>query len=151
MSFLRGATTALRFAKRAEFFDGELRRVELPQGYGFASVPLPGSEVLAVFNNGQRDDGVALAFDDGRYRGKLAFLKDGEDALCGRNVGDANGYRAQMTDEPKPGTLKIKCAWIELCAGENYVLIDSDPSIGMQKGTDDPASELPLNPGGAPL
>ncbi len=136
---------------QAEFLKGELRRVELPQGYGFASVLLPGSEIFAVFANGERDAGVGLSSDDRRYRGKLDFLESGDTALYGQNVGDANGHQAHMTNSPKAGTLKIKCARIELRAADNYVLIDSDPSIGMQKGTYSSSAELPLNPGGAPL
>src|SRR5437868_46528 len=107
---------------QAEFFKDETRRGELPQGFGFASVPLAGSEVFAVFANGERDAGVALAADDRRYRGKLTFLKEGETAFYGQNVGDPKGHQAVMTNSPKPGTLKVKCARMEFRVGDYYVL-----------------------------
>lgn len=134
---------------QAEFWKGETRRVELPQGYGFAAALMPGAEIFGGFANGDRDAGVGLANDDRRYR--LLDLKAGEVAIYGKAGRTAPFQWVKMTADPKDGTIKVKAARIELRAGENYVLIDSDPSIGMQKGTFTPTAELPLNPGGTPL
>jgi phage baseplate assembly protein V len=129
---------------QAEFLKGETRRVETPQGYGFASVPLEGSEVFAVFANGERDAGVALAYDDRRRRPK--DLAPGEVALYGLHARAAVGHWIKFTDQPKPGTVKIRASRIELRAGQFYRLLDSDPAIGEKSGIHDPAEELPLNP-----
>ena len=137
---------------QAEFVKKNLRRVEMPQGYGLATMPTPGSEVFALFRNGEEDDGVVLAYDDARLRGKLTFLESGEVALYGPNIGDeTNGHHVWMTDSPKAGTIKVKASRIELRAGKFYVLIDSDPTIGMQKGEWTTPGELPENPEGSPL
>jgi hypothetical protein len=137
-------------APQAEFFKNEVRRVELAQGYGFASAVLPGAEVFAAFAGGERDAGVALAFDDRRYR--PLDLAPGETALYGKGVRAApNRHWVLTTDRPKPGTIKVQVSRLELRAGQYYVLLDSEPAIGAQKGIHDPAADLPLNPGGAPL
>lgn len=134
---------------QAEFFEGETRRVEVPQSYGFGSMPLPGAELFAAFANGERDQGIALAYDDRRYRPD--DLADGEVILYGKGAKMAPFQWIKMTDLPKAGTIKGKAARIEFRVGEFYVLLDSDPAIGMQKGTFDPTAELPLNPHGAAL
>lgn len=132
-------------APQAEFMKGEVRRVELPQGFGFASNPRPGSEVFAVFANGERDAGVALAYDDRRYR--PLDLAGGETALYGLHARQGpNWHWIKFTDQPKPGTIKIRASRIELRAGRFYHLLDSDPAIGEKSGQFDPGSELPLNP-----
>jgi phage baseplate assembly protein V len=137
-------------AAQAEFLVGETRRVELPQGFGFASNPMPGSEVFAAFADGERDQGIALAFDDRRVR--PLDLKPGESVFYGVQARDKpNGHWIKATNDPKPGTIKWRSPRIELRAGQFYVLLDADPAIGAQKGIFDPGAELPLNPGGAAL
>jgi hypothetical protein len=134
---------------QAEFYKDETRRVELPQGFGFASSIMPGSEVFAAFGNGERDAGIALAYDDRRYR--PLDLKAGESVFYGKGARVAPYQWLKMTDMPKPGTMKGRAARIELRAGQFYLLLDADPAIGAQKGEWDPAQELPLNPHGAAL
>jgi len=135
---------------QAEFLNKEVRRVDVPQGYGFTSAPLPGSEVFAAFANGDRSAGVALAFDDRRKRPK--DLKPGEVVLYGLHALEGpNGHWIKFTDEPKAGTVKVKASRLEFRAGQHYVLLDEDPAIGGQKGIWDPAEELPENPHGAAL
>lgn len=62
-------------------FSGNEIRDNLPflQHYGFISKPLPGSDILASFQAGDRNRGVAIACNDQRYRPK--DLKDGEVAI----------------------------------------------------------------------
>lgn len=108
---------------QAEFLKGETRRVETPQGYGFASVPLAGSEVFAVFANGERDAGVALAFDDRRYRPK--DLASGEVSLYGLHARDEIGHWIKFTDQPKPNTIVVRARRLELRVGEKYLILDS--------------------------
>jgi hypothetical protein len=130
---------------QAEFLKDETRRVELPQGYGFASSLMPGAEVFAGFANGERDAGIALAFDDRRYR--PLDLKSGEVILYGVHARQApNWHWIKFTDQPKPGTIKIRASRIELRAGQFYRLLDSDPAIGERAGIFDPTQELPLAP-----
>lgn len=131
---------------QGKFLGGDLRSVEVPQGYGHAARPKAGSELFAVFANGEGEHGVALGYDDRRIRPEL---KPGEAAQYGADIKAANGHSALWTDKPKAGTLKIRCSRIELRAGQYYVLLDAD--IGAQKGTFDPSADLPVNPGGAAL
>lgn len=135
---------------QAEFLKNEVRRVELPQGYGFGSAPLPGSEVFAAFAHGDRSAGVALAFDDRTKRPK--DLKPGEVILYGLHALEGpNFHWLKFTDQPKAGTVKVKASRLEFRAGRHYVLLDEDPAIGGQKGVWDPEQELPVNPHGAAL
>jgi phage gp45-like len=133
---------------QAEFYAGEVRRVELPTGYGFTSAPLPGAEVFAAFAHGERSAGVALAFDDRTKRPK--DLKPGEVVLYGlRALEGPDRHFVKFTDEPRPGTIKVRASRLEFRAGDHYVLLDK--VFGRQQGTWDAASELPLNPGGSAL
>jgi len=59
--------------------DEETEGVPQMQEYGFASVPLPGCEALAVFQGGNRSDGIVVATEDQRYRPK--DLQSGEAVL----------------------------------------------------------------------
>lgn len=47
---------------------GEVRPLERFQNYGLSSHPHPGAEGIAVFVGGNREHGVIVAMDDGRYR-----------------------------------------------------------------------------------
>jgi phage gp45-like len=135
---------------QAEFLGKELRRVDLPQGFGFGSAPLPGGEVFAVFGSGDRSAGVGVAYDDRAKRPR--DLKPGEVILYGMHALETpNGHSIRFTDDPKAGTIKYRAARHEFRAGQFYILLDSDPAIGAQKGTWDPAQELPENPHGAAL
>jgi phage gp45-like len=112
---------------QAEFFIGEQRRVEVPQGYGFASRPLPGSELFAVFANGERSAGVALAFDDCRRR--PTDLQAGEVALYGKHARDEIGHWIKFTDQPKPNTVLAKARRLELRAGAHFLIVDADDGV----------------------
>jgi phage gp45-like len=116
---------------QAEFYRGEQRRVEVPQGFGFASVPKPGAELFAVFADGEREHGVALAFEDRRYR--PVDLKSGEVALYGLGARSLPFHWIKFTDDPKPGTIKIRAKRIELRAGDYYRVLDAD--TGEHAGT----------------
>lgn len=112
---------------QAEFLAGETRRVELPQGYGLASRPLPGAEVFAVFANGERSAGVALAFDDRRYRPTVPM--PGEVMVYGQHARDEIGHWIKFTDDPKPNTVKMKARRFELRAGDHFFILDADDGI----------------------
>jgi len=58
---------------------GELRDVERFQEYGFTSVPLPGTEAIAVFVGGNRENGAVIATGDRNTR--LKGLNPGEVAI----------------------------------------------------------------------
>jgi phage baseplate assembly protein V len=114
-------------ATQAEFFKGEVRRTELPQGYGLATRPKSGSEVFAIFANGERSAGVALAHDDRRFR--PTDLEPGEVVLYGEHARDAIGHWLKLTDDPKPNTVRVKARRIELRAGDHYFIVDADDGI----------------------
>lgn len=112
---------------QAEFYKGELRRVELPQGYGFASQPIEGSEIFAAFANGERSAGVALAFDDRRRRPD--DLQSGEVAVYGKGAKEPIGHWIRFTEQPKPNTVLAKARRFELRAGLHYLIIDADDGV----------------------
>jgi phage gp45-like len=112
---------------QAEFLASEVRRVEVPQGYGFASQPEPGAELFAVFANGERSAGAALAFDDRRRR--PLDLKAGETMLYGKHAREDIGHWIRFTDEPKPGTVKMKARRFEMRAGGHYLIVDADNGV----------------------
>lgn len=116
---------------QAEFSRGELRRVGLPQGYGVASQPLPGAEVFTVFGMGERDAGMALAHDDRRAR--PTDLEAGETMVYGRRALDPPWHWIRFTDDPKTGTVKIKCRRLEIRCGDYYSVLDAD--TGPHSGT----------------
>lgn len=59
---------------------GETRdNVERMQNYGYGSVPLPGAEGIMASVSGNRDHGVIIVMDDGRYR--MRNLQPGEVAM----------------------------------------------------------------------
>lgn len=124
-------------AMQAEFYRGETRRVEVPQGFGFASMPKSGAELFAVFAGGEREHGVALAFEDRRYRPD--DLKPGEVAIYGLKAKDLPFHWIKFTDDPKPGTVKIRAKRIEMRAGDHYTVLDADtgPHSG-EHPADDP-------------
>jgi phage gp45-like len=115
-------------ALQAEYLKGEVRRTEVPQLYGFGSMPLAGAEIHSIFFNGQRDAPVAFAVDDRRYRGKLP-LQAGQTAFYGASVADALGHHIITTDNPKPGTIKIFCSRIEIRVGTHHLIIDKDTGV----------------------
>ncbi len=66
--------------------DETIDDIPIIQQYGFSSGPLPGSEAVAVFLGGQRDNGVIIATDDRRYRikvlnGEVAIYTDEGDSI----------------------------------------------------------------------
>lgn len=82
MAFGRGFVTAVSEKSGTQMLQVKLgsdetrdntpRRAE----YGFASSPLPGAQVIAIFMGGDRSNGAVIATDDPRYR--LAGMKGGE-------------------------------------------------------------------------
>lgn len=112
---------------QAEFFKGELRRGEMPQGFGFASRPLPGSEVFAIFANGERSAPILLAGDDRRRRPK--DLLSGEVAVYGQHARDEIGHWIKFTDDPKPNTIVARARRLELRVGEKYLILDADHGL----------------------
>jgi phage gp45-like len=112
---------------QAEFLAGEVRRVEVPQGYGFASQPFAGSELFAAFAGGERSAGVALAFDDRRRR--PTNLREGEVMVYGKGVRDDIGHGIRFTDQPKANSVVLKARRFELRAGDHYLIIDADEGL----------------------
>jgi phage baseplate assembly protein V len=73
---------------------GETRSgLERFQNYGFSSVPLSGSEAVALFVGGHRDHGLVVAVDDRRYRptgleaGEVAVYHHGGAQILLKNDG----------------------------------------------------------------
>jgi phage baseplate assembly protein V len=59
---------------------GEIKdKISRFQNYGFTSNPHPGAQAVAVFNGGNRNNGVVICVDDQRFR--LKSLKPGEVAI----------------------------------------------------------------------
>jgi phage baseplate assembly protein V len=57
---------------QCDFGNGEVRGgIENLGQFGMSSNPLPGAQAVVLFMGGNRDHGIALAVDDGRYRLKL--------------------------------------------------------------------------------
>lgn len=85
MAFARGVLRSVndaggRQVLQAEFLKGELRDgVEYMQHYGFTSHPHAGADVAVAFLAGNREQGIAVAVGDRRYR--LKALQTGEVAL----------------------------------------------------------------------
>jgi phage gp45-like len=112
---------------QAEFYKGETRRVEVPQGYGFASKPAEGAELFAVFANGERSAGVALAHTDRRLY--PTDVGDGQVMVYGKGVRDDLGHWLRFTDQPKQWTIVAKAKRLELRAGLKYLFVDADEGI----------------------
>ena len=97
MAFSRGVLRSVndqggRQMLQAEFLKGELRDgVEYMQHYGFTSHPHPGADVAVAFLAGNREQGIAVAIGDRRYR--LKALEAGEVALY-----DDLGNKVQYVD-----------------------------------------------------
>jgi len=64
------------------------------QEYGFETYPLEGSEVVAVFLNGNRDHGIAICVHNRDYRPK--DLVEGEVAVYTDEDGETDGHRAHF-------------------------------------------------------
>ncbi len=76
---------------QASFLGEEVRdKVERMAEYGFTSVPLPGSQAVAVFVGGDRGHGIVIATGDMRYR--LKGLEGGEVAIY-----DDQGQKVTLT------------------------------------------------------
>lgn len=113
---LRHADVAAGLSRgQAELVKGEVRRLEMPTGYGLATSVPPGADVFAVFAAGNRDHGVIVAHDHRGHR--PADLAAGEVALYSNVAG--------MTVRLKPdGTLLLKSPTkLRLEVGGNYIEI----------------------------
>lgn len=75
---------------QVQLLSDEVRDLERFQEYGFSSHPHPGAEVAAVFVNGNRNHGLALAVSDRRYR--VQNLAPGE--VC---ISDDLGHRITLS------------------------------------------------------
>lgn len=87
---------------------GELRAdVPLMQSYGFASRPVPGSDVVVAFVAGDRTRGVAIACGD--QRGRPDYLQPGEVAVYHPQTGSNVYFRSDgsMAIRPKNKKLEI--------------------------------------------
>lgn len=105
-----------------EILDGETKSgVERVQNYGFTSVPRAGGEVVAVFINGNRDQGLVVAVDDSRVR--LKNLPEGASAMY-----HYSGHKIVMTDDgievtganDKPFNITAKNVNITLQSGGKF-------------------------------
>ena len=77
----RGVVTMLNDTKNMQrmqvsLLDGEVSTLERYQDYGFTSNPPVGSEVVAVFVGGNRDNGIIIKCDNREHRLKLAHSED---------------------------------------------------------------------------
>lgn len=86
--------------------------IERVQNYGFTSKPLNGAEAVALFLQGNRDNGLCIAIDDSRYR--INTLPDGGVAMY-----DYDGNYVKMT----------KDNGIEINAQNKKVVVHADEDI----------------------
>lgn len=77
------------------------------QNYGVSSHPHDGSEALAVFLGGSRDNGIILAVDDKRYR--IKSLEKGEVVIY-TDEGDKIHLKRGNNIEIQTGTLEINAS-----------------------------------------
>lgn len=85
-----------------------LEEVENPQHYGFASLPLPGSEVFVGFLAGERGHGFLVATGDRRYRPR--DLEPGEVVLFTKEDTLAEGEEApEWYTPPEEGPAQGLC------------------------------------------
>lgn len=98
--------------------------VQRLQQYGFTSNPKPGAQGIALFFNGNREDGVIIATEDKRYRVKN--LESGEVAIY-TDEGDEIRFKRGNEILIKSSTrVVIECDDIKLGANTNLkTLIDS--------------------------
>ncbi|MBI4209535.1 MAG: phage baseplate assembly protein [Deltaproteobacteria bacterium] len=92
--------------------------VERFQNYGFTSVPLKDSEVVAVFPGGNREHGIVIAVEDRRYRlkglqsGEVALYTDEGDSLVLKRDNQielkTKKFIVQATDSMEVNTQEIK-------------------------------------------
>lgn len=93
---------------QASMFADETRdKMERMAEYGFTSVPLPGSQAVAVFVGGERGHGIVIATGDTRYR--LKGLAGGEVALY-TDEGDKIILKRGKMIEVTTDTLLVKAA-----------------------------------------
>jgi len=111
---------------QAELLKGEVRRLEMPTGFGLATSVPPGADVFAIFAGGNRDHGVIVAHDHRGHRpGNLAA---GETALYSAVAGMTVHLKSDGTlllKAPTKLRLEVGGNWIELTAGG----IQSHPNI----------------------
>lgn len=80
-------STQIQKVKAKLMADESLDELERLQDYGYASSPLPNSEILVVFPNGNRGHGIVIKSDDRRYRvknlaaGEVAIYTDEGDKI----------------------------------------------------------------------
>ena len=99
---------------------GETRsRLQRIQDYGFTSVPFPGARAVALFLGGNRDHGLVIATDDGRYR--LKALAPGEVALY-----DDQGRKVHLTragvEVEAPDRVRVTAPQVEVAASAKVLL-----------------------------
>jgi len=85
-------STAMQIVQLTLMKDETKSKVERVQNYGFTSNPLSDSECIALFINGNRDHGIAIAIDDSRYR--LKNLPEGGVAIY-----DNDGNYCKLTKD----------------------------------------------------
>ena len=110
---------------QAEFYAGEVRRVECPQPYGFGAM-LPSGGGLRGLRERRSRPGRRPSQ---RRPPHAPALRPGGIVLYGSNVKDELGHRIEFTDDPKPGTVKIKCSRIEITFGAHRLIIDKDMGV----------------------
>jgi phage baseplate assembly protein V len=92
--------------------------VERMQGYGFTAVPLPGAELIVVSVGGNRDNPVAIALDDRRFRPR--GLLPGEVCLYSRRTDQRVTLKADGTVLIQAPIVRIEAPLTEI-AGDLVV------------------------------
>ncbi|AQS84012.1 hypothetical protein A0U92_03640 [Acetobacter aceti] len=86
---------------------GEIRAdVPLMQAYGFASRPVPGSDIVVGFLAGDRTRGVAIACGD--QRGRPDYLEPGEVAVYHPKTGSCVYFRSDGSMALRPNNKKLE-------------------------------------------
>lgn len=111
---------------QAGVLDSETRELENYQQFGFQSRPMPGCDGVAVFVAGNRDDGIIVATQDGRFR--KTDLEPGETVIH-----DAFGQTIELRAD---GTVKILAAQKVEIDGPIEVKITSAARVEVDAGVE---------------
>ncbi|MBV1835662.1 phage baseplate assembly protein [Acetobacter estunensis] len=123
---------------------GEIRSdVPLMQLYGFASRPVPGSDIVVAFLSGDRTRGVAVAAGD--QRGRPTDLQPGEVTVYHPRTGSRIDLKADGSVAISPANKKLTIAADIAVSGKitatgdvvaNGVSLDTHKHSGVKSGSD---------------
>ena len=141
-----GDLQRLQLTLLSEETRGEVERL---QGYGFTAVPIAGAEVIVVSVGGNRDNPVAIALDDRRFR--PSGLEPGEVCLFSRRADQRVILKADGTVLIQAPKLRIEAPEVEI-AGDVTVTGDvTAGAISLRNHVHRPVGNAPTPDTGSPL